>query len=431
MLFKNIKYIDENFEVQDNAFVGVLDDKIDYIGKSEPKDAAKYGEVYDGSNKLLMSGFYNVHAHAAAVILRSYADKQPLNEWLNDWIFPFEAKMTGEDYYWSTLLGLAEMARFGIVSCSDMYFEGQDRIRAIVESKMKVNTCEAIVSFDDIHFEEHPLYKVSMDVIDKYNGAENGKIITDLCVHGEYTTKETICREIGQMAKEKNLIIHSHVSETQAEHEECKKRHNGLTPIQYFESIGMLDAKNLIAHGDWLEIDDLKIMKEHGVSIATCPASNLKLGSGIADLPIFLKEGINIGLGTDGMGSNNNHNFLQDMYIMALLNRGHAHDSSLMPADIVFKIATVNGAKAQGRKNCGLLKQGYKADLTVMDLSEIVWCPGENILNNLIYAGIGSDICLTMVDGEVVYKDGNWPHLDIEKIKSEVASRRKRIVGEL
>lgn len=264
------------------------------------------------------------------------------------------------------------MARFGVVSCSDMYFEGQDKMQAILESKIKCNTCEAIISFDDIHFSEHPLYKLSMDLIDKYNGANNGKVITDLCIHGEYTTKETICREIGEVAKDKNLIIHSHVSETQAEHEECKERHNGMTPIQYFESIGVLDAPCLIAHGDWLSREDLKIIHDHNVSIATCPASNLKLGSGIADLPVFLNYDINLGLGTDGMGSNNNHNFLQDMYIMALLNRGHAHDSSLMPADVVFKIATVNGAKAQGRNNCGLLKQGYQADLTMMDLSELV-----------------------------------------------------------
>ena len=315
--------------------------------------------------------------------------------------------MTEEDYYWATLLGMAEMARFGIVSCSDMYYGGELRIKALIESKMKCNTCEAIVSFDDIHFSEHPLYKLSMEMIDKYNGAEGGKIITDLCIHGEYTTKELICREIGEMAKDKNLIIHSHVSETEAEHEECKERHNGMTPIQYFESIGVLDAKNLIAHGDWLEEKDLEIMNEHGVSLATCPASNLKLGSGIAELPTFLDHGINIGLGTDGMGSNNNHNFLQDMYITALLNRGHAHDSSLMPADVVLKIATQNGAKAQGRENCGSIKVGNKADLCVMDLSEIVWCPGENILNNLIYAGLGSDICLTMVDGNIVYKDGS------------------------
>lgn len=147
-------------------------------------------------------------------------------------------------------------------------------------------------------------------------------------------------------------------------------------------------------------------MNEHDVSIATCPASNLKLGSGIANLPALLKYGVNTAMGTDGMGSNNNHNFLQDMYLVALLNRGTAFDSTLMPADTVFKIATINGANAQGRKNCGLLKQGYKADLTVMDLNELVWCPGENILNNLVYAGLGSDICLTMVDGEVVYKDG-------------------------
>lgn len=157
--------------------------------------------------------------------------------------------MTEEDYYWSTLLGMAEMARFGIVSCSDMYFGGEPRVKALLESKMKCNTCEAIISFDDIHFSEHPLYKLSMDMIDKYNGANNGKIITDLSIHGEYTTLEKICRGIAEVAKDKNLINHIHVSETKAEHEECKNRHNGMTPIQYFENIGVLDSPVLIAHG--------------------------------------------------------------------------------------------------------------------------------------------------------------------------------------
>lgn len=165
--------------------------------------------------------------------------------------------------------------------------------------------------------------------------------------------------------------------------------------------------------------------------MATCPASNLKLGSGVAYLPKILEKGITLGLGTDGMGSNNNHNFLQDMYLIALLNRGIQRDSTMMPAEVVYNTATYGGAVAQGRKDCGKIKVGFKADLCVMDLSEIVWTPCDNLLNNLIYSGLGSDICLTMVDGEIVYKDGTWPHLDIEKIKSEVIERRKRIIGEL
>ena len=146
MLFKNITYIDENLEVKENSFVGVIDDKISYIGEQEPDNLQDFGEIYDGKNKLLMPGFINSHSHSAATLLRSYADKQPVLEWLNDWMFPFEAKMTGDDYYWASLLGYAEMMRFGITSCSDMYFYGHSRLKAIVDSKIKCNMSECIIN---------------------------------------------------------------------------------------------------------------------------------------------------------------------------------------------------------------------------------------------------------------------------------------------
>lgn len=314
--------------------------------------------------------------------------------------------MSGQDYYWATLLGLAEMARYGITSCSDMYYEGEDRLRAIADSKMKCNLGECIVSFDDIPFENHPLYEPTLRYIKQYHNSQNGKIKIDMNIHGEYTTKEQICRDIAQICKQYNLINTIHVSETRTEHEECKARNNGMTPVEYFENIGVFESPTLIAHGVWLEKNDLKILSKSGASVATNPASNLKLGSGIADLPAILDSGINLCLGTDGMASNNSHNMFRDMYLMAIINRGVEHDSTLLPAKQVLYAATRGGAISQGRLDCGFIKQDFKADLCVMDMSDPVWCPGENLLNNLIYAGQGSDICLTMVDGHIVYQDG-------------------------
>lgn len=428
MLFKDITYIDDNYNVISGYFIGTQNDKITYISEQAPKDPEIYGRAYNGKNKLLIPGFVNAHSHCAATILRSYADCQALDDWLNNWIFPFESKMTGEDYYWSTVLGLAEMARYGITSCSDMYFEGEDRILAINDSKMKCNMAECIICFDDISFDKHPLYSATLNYVKNAHNSCDGRLKIDMNIHGEYTTKEQICKGISEVAKQYNLINTIHVSETKAEHEQCKQRHNGMTPVQYFDSIGVFESPTLIAHGVWLEDNDLKILKEKNVSVATNPASNMKLGSGIANLPAILNSGINLCLGTDGMASNNNHDIFKDMYLMALLNRAQMHDPTLMTAKEVLYAATRAGSVAQGRLDCGYIKKDFKADLCVMDLSEPIWCPGENILNNLIYASQGSDICLTMVDGQVVYENGQWPYIDIEKVKSQVKSRRKRIV---
>lgn len=370
MLFKDIAFIDSKFEVHKHAYVGVIGNSISYISQSSPDDIHAFGEIYDGRNKLLLPGFVNAHSHAAATILRSYADRQPLHVWLNDWIFPFEAKMDGDDYYWSTMLGLAEMARYGITSTSDMYFYGQNRLRAIKQSRMKCNMSECIISFDDIHFTEHDYHPATLEYIRKYHNSENGRIKIDVNIHSEYTTQPTICKDITAVAKEYGLINTIHLSETKKEHDECKMRHNGMTPMEYFNSIGVLDVPVLIAHGVWLEENDREIMKAKGVSLATNPASNLKLGSGIADLPAIIDKGINLCVGSDGMASNNNHNILQDMYLMALLNRGVELDSTLMPIHEVFKAATLGGAKAQGRHDTGVISVGKKADLCVMDLSE-------------------------------------------------------------
>lgn len=430
MLFKDIAIIDENFDYRTGMWVGVEEGKISYLAETPPDDAARFGEAYDGSGRLLIPAFFNAHAHAPMTILRGYAENLPLQMWLNDAVWPFEAKMTAEDNYWGTLLACAEMARYGVAGFSDMYFHADERIRAINEAGLKCNICESEMYFEPKPFSEYDSCARVADYVDRYHGSSDGRILVDYNIHAEYTSNERTCRDIAQVVKEKGLRMHLHLSETRAEHEECKERHGGLTPLAYFESIGVLDVPTTAAHCVWVEDGDIDIMKRKGVFAALNPASNMKLGSGFAPVQKMLSAGANVCLGTDGMASNNNHDMMRDLYLLATIYKGAALDPTAVPAKEALRAATRMGALSQGRDDCGLVKKGMKADLAVLDTTGPSWWPMHDALMNLVFAGHGSDVVLTMVDGTVVYRDGAWPGVDIELAKAKVQQIAERIVGE-
>lgn len=431
MLFKNIDLLDDNLDFRARQWVGVKDGRIDYIGSEAPEDPAAYGEEYDGAGRLLLPAFYNAHAHAPMTLLRGFAENLPLQAWLNEKCWPFEAKMTAEDNYWGTLLACAEMARYGCVSFSDMYYHTDERVRAVDEAGLKMNVCESELFFEPKPFSEYAIAAKMEGYIKKYHGALGGRILVDYNIHAEYTSNEQTCRDVAAVAKEAGLRMHLHLSETKSEHEECKQRHGGMTPAAYFASIGVFDVPTVAAHCVWCDDNDLEIMKEHGVFAALNPASNMKLGSGFAPVTKMLERGVNVCLGTDGMASNNNHDMFQDLYLMALLSKGYLCDPTAVSPKQALSAATRGGALAQGREDCGLVKEGMKADLAVVDTTGPSWHPMTDPLMNVVYAGHGSDVVLTMCDGEVVYRDGVWPGIDLERVKAECTARTQRIVSEL
>ena len=431
MLFKNIDLLDENLDYQASRWVGVKDGRIGYIGTEAPADVGSYGEVYDGGGKLMLPAFYNAHAHAPMTLLRGFAENLPLQAWLETKCWPFEAKMTPEDNYWGTLLACAEMTRYGCVSFSDMYYATDERVRAVDEAGIKMNVCESELFFETKPFAEYAIAAKMEEYIKTYHGALNGRILVDYNIHAEYTSNEQTCRDIAEVTKAAGLRMHLHLSETKSEHEECKERHNGMTPAAYFASIGVFDSPTTAAHCVWCDDADLEILKEHGVWVAHNPASNMKLGSGFAPIVKMLERGVNVCLGTDGMASNNNHDMFQDLYLMAVLSKGNLCDPTAVTPKQALAAATRGGALSQGRGDCGLIKVGMKADLAVVDTTGPSWWPMTDPLMNVVYAGHGSDVVLTLCDGEVVYRDGVWPGIDVERVKAECSSRTKRIISEL
>ncbi|MBR0600436.1 amidohydrolase [Sinanaerobacter chloroacetimidivorans] len=428
MLFQNIKILDEKLNCKDPMYVGIKGDKIDYIGTEAPKE--DYGESYDGRGKLLMSGFFNSHAHTPMTLMRGYGENMSLQDWLTLRIFPFEDKLNGEAVYYGMLLGIAESLRFGIVSTTDMYYFGDEMARAILESGVKNNLGRGVVNFTDEPPDLLPGMQETKHLFETYHNEGGGRLKVDISLHGEYTSNPKTAEYLAGYARANGANMHVHVSETQFETEECKKRH-GMTPVQYLNARGIFDARTTAAHCVWLEEDDFDILAQKGVTVASCPVSNLKLASGVCNVPLLLKKGVNVAIGTDSVASNNSLNIIEEMKFFAVANKGKQFDPTLITPAEALTAATAAGAKGQGRDDTGKLAVGYKADLIVLDLMQPNMVPIHNMVNNIVYAASGSDILLTMVDGRVLYRNGEYLTIDMEKTLYGVEKAIERILGEL
>ena len=429
MLFKNIGLIDENFEYRENMYVGTNCHRIVYIDNKPPEDEEVFFETYDGRGKLLMPGFYNAHGHSPMSLMRGYGENLPLDRWLNERIFPFEDKLTSDAVYWATLLTMAESLRFGIVSTTDMYYFIDDMVRAVVTSGSKINVSRAVTNFGAPVSESTSLME-ARQAIEMYYGFEDGRVLVDASAHAEYTNDIPMLGAIADAAKHYDVRMHVHLSETKKEHEECVAKY-GITPAKLFLDTGIFDVPATAAHCIWVTEDDLDILKEKGVTVACNPCSNMKLASGMCHVPPMYEKGIEVAIGTDSVASNNSLNFFEEMKLFALTGKVTSMDPSAMTPKQVLRSATRAGALSQGREDCGLVKEGFKADLIVVDVSGPNWRPCDDMANGLIYSADGKDVCLTMVDGRTLYRDGEFTTIDIEKTCREAENAKRDILNRL
>ena len=431
MLFKNISILDENMNVRNGMNVGIEGNQIAYIREQMPDDPGKYGEVIDGKGKLLMPGFYNAHAHSPMALMRGYGENLALQDWLTTRIFPFEDKLTSSAVYWGTMLCMAESLRYGIVSTSDMYYFVDDMARAVEESGCKNNISRSIVNPMGDEFESMASVAEMKAAVRDLNGAADGRIIIEASLHAEYTNDEKTARALAEYAAAENLGMHVHVSETQSEHEECKGRHDGRTPVRFLADCGLFDTRSLAAHCVWIEAEDREILKEKGVTVVTNPISNLKLASGICDSAAILRDGVKLAIGTDSVASNNNLDFLSEIKTLALLGKVKAMDPTVITPQQALYAATRGGAVAQGRMDCGLMKEGFRADLILLDISETNLAPVHDMANSLVYSADAGNIRMTMVDGKILYKDGEYVTIDKEQTIEMVQKETEGILARL
>lgn len=406
------------FTVKSGMFIGIDDDKIDYLGTKEPEGNYEYKK--DMSGKLVMPGLINCHNHCPMVLLRGIGSDLPLDKWLFGTVFPIEDKLNAETISAGSYLAIMEMLKGGTVSFSDMYFEPQTTIEAVGKSGMKANITRPVQSFD---LNEMPKdsyrMKEAIELFENYNNAYDGRVLIDFCIHAEYTCTERIAKAFIDMCNERNGLMHIHLSETEKEHNECKAKY-GKTPAQWFDDMGAFDSRAFLAHCVAVEDSDLELFRQKNVSVVHNPTSNMKLGSGFARIPKMLDMGINVALGTDGAASNNNLDMLEEMHLASVIHNGYLRDATVMNADTVITMATLNGAKLQGRENCGEIKLGNKADIIAIDLNAPHLFPALDKKALITYSAQSSDVCMTMVDGKILYENGEYKTIDAEKVYFDV-----------
>ena len=412
-LFENIKILTPDGVIE--GYLGVIDTKISYIGEKAPEgydDARKIS----GNRRALIPGLINTHSHVPMTLMRGYADDYDLNTWLTQHIFPAEDKLDEKCVECGTVLGIAEMIASGTTSFSDSYFFCNEIAKVADKSGIKANIARSVTNFgQEIKLMDFKGSREAVELFNEWHGRDSGRIKIDAAIHAEYTTSESLWREMGGFAKDNGMIMQLHISESKSEHEECIKKY-GKTPIELFDSFGVLDAKTVAAHCVWVTENDMAIMKNKGATVAHNPVSNLKLASGIAPICRMMESGVNVSLGTDGVASNNSYDMFEELKLTATLHKGVNYDPCAVGAKAAFEIATVNGAKAQGREDeCGALKVGADADIVMLNLDHPKFMPCHNLLSNIVYTANGNDVCMTMVRGRVLYENGEHLTLDIER----------------
>ena len=410
--------MDDQNTVLPNAYVEVEGTRIRSVGTQRPW--GPFDQEIDGKGNVLMPGFVNAHTHVPMTAMRGYGDGNNLQDWLNNYIFPVEARWDDRAVRACTALGLAEMIASGVTSIADMYMRTDIIAQEVASAGISANLSVGGVLFGE-GFDPDTNHDcvAQRELTEKWHNYNDGQIQVDASIHGEYTSRAELWQWMADYAREHQLGMHVHISETKAEHEACIARH-GKTPIQILNDYGVWDTRAIAAHCVWTTPEDWAIMAEKGISAIHNPISNLKLGSGIAPIPAMKKAGVNVCLGTDGVSSNNCTDFFSDLKFAAILHNGAGCDPlALLPAD-ALRMATRDGGAALGRKT-GMIQGGYEADLILVDFSHLNLTPCHSVLSNLAYAAHGTDVCMNMARGKVIYKDGDFLTIDLERVRREVA----------
>lgn len=364
-----------------------------------PEAMPEFEREIDLKGDLLIPGFKDAHTHSGMTFLRSLADDMPLDKWLSEQVWPREARLSPDGLYVMTRLAIMEYLSSGITSCFDMYFHNDAFVSACTDSGFRAVLCGDMNNFDAD-------YTLLEDKFLRYNKTHE-LISYRLGFHAEYTTSLERMEFVASLVRKYKAPMFVHSSETSAEVRGCIERH-GLTPTALFDRLGMYDYGGGGFHCVHMSDEDIEIFKRRGLCAVLNPASNLKLASGIAPVKRFLDEGIDIAIGTDGAGSNNALDMFREMYLVSVLSKYREGDASAVDACKVLEAACSTGARAMGLCDCDGIAVGKKADLVVIDLDRPNMRPINNIAKNLVYAGSKENVRLTMVNGRVLYENGQF-----------------------
>ena len=384
-------------------------DRISYIGPSVDSSDKKFDREIDCKGNLIMPGLKNAHTHSAMTFSRSLADEYCLDDWLHKAIFPREAKLTPEAVYWYAKLAYAEYLAGGITSCFDMYFFRELTAKAAIETGFRHVFCGAANDYGG--FDELEGYYNSLNSMDPLVSFIFG-------FHAEYTTSEDNLKRMSDIAHKYEAPVFTHISESYPEVEGCKERY-GVTPAVLFDRLGIFDYGGGGFHCVWFTDEDREIFKNRGLWSVFNACSNLKLASGITPVYKFIEKDMNIAIGTDGAGSNNALSMFREMYLDTVLSNVETHNAAAVDPFTILKAGTTGGALCMGLNDSDVLDTGKKADIIMIDMNKPSMQPENNIVRNLIFSGDNSIVKMTMIDGKILYEDGNYTTIDIDEVISE------------
>jgi 5-methylthioadenosine/S-adenosylhomocysteine deaminase len=418
ILLKNFSAITlSNPPVLEHVSIGIKDGAIIGIfSENEPLINIKFDEILEGHKKLVMPGFVNAHTHLAMVLLRGYADDLPLKRWLEEEIWPLEAKLTSDEIYWGAQLGMAEMIRSGTTCFADMYYQMGRVMEAVEESGMRALLAEGL-------FAQNPgkqmdeMFRTTQDFIVHVKAKDHPRIRVALGPHAPYTVCPEAWKLIVSLAQKHEIPIHTHLSETRSEVQTSKELWK-KTPVEHLESLGVFDARTMAAHCVHVTDHDIEILANHNVHVIHNPTSNLKLASGFAPVQKLQRAGINVVIGTDGASSNNNLDMLEEIRLATLIQKGILEDATAFPALEALQAGTERSAQALGWGDVGKIEIGQRADLVILDIDKPHWVPGYDLVSNLVYSAQAADVHTVIIDGKVVMNNGEIETLDEEKAKA-------------
>ncbi|MBD5560500.1 MAG: amidohydrolase [Clostridia bacterium] len=410
-------------EIQPNASIHVEDGIITYAGpRKEPEWVPD--RTIDAQNNLVLPSFFNSHSHVAMNILRGYAEGLPLQEWLHEKIFPAEAKLTDEMAYWSSLAAMCEQVRAGITGFNDMYDHVDAIARAAQQSGMRAVLARGIVSRFGSPEETEAKVREAEEAFQKWNG--QGRILVFFSPHAQYTTDDEVVARIGELARHYQTGIHTHLSETREEHEQCL-RETGMTPTAYFASMGLMDGPFIAAHGVHMTDDDMRVFASKGACLAACVRSNLKLGSGLPRLTEMRRQGMVVALGTDGASSNNRLSVASEMDVASLLQKGMTGDSAVFGPEEMLDMVSAAACSEIGIRS-GRLESGWNADMIIVDTGTIRFSPHWDDLSSLVYSAMDTSITTTICGGDVLYEDGRVNFCDEEEVMRRLQESKRQLV---